>query len=979
MKSLESTITYIYSRRWWNNFPFFLALITIAFLFWSASQAVAFPHDGIRSLHPTGLINELDPSSPAAEKLQVGDIVLFIDGVPMQQAVPIYENKHIGDQAQITIFRNGQALTFSIPLIKPPIREIVNVLIPLFIALVLWATGVSVRSFAPPNDSTTLFFLFCQAVALFLASGSISSMGPTWTSDLFNILFWLIGPISVSFHLHFPQSANIKRQKEFLYGLYGLAVAGSLPYLIWGSRELRTITWYPTLLSASRFFIAVNLLLVVGLLFYAYRHASSPGVRGKIRIVVLGGAISAVPLISLNLLPDALLQQPLIPTAFAFLLLGIIPLTYGYAIFRHRLIEIEKHINRGATFILVYSILGAFYLILYVSLHQFFPETLINESLVNTVLVLVLASVFVPLHRRVQRIVDTVFYGGWYDYRSAITEITQGLEQVTELQILAKTIGERVVKVLRLEDTCVFLRDLDGDFSIIDVAPHDSMTEAASNSFPILPKSSLTYLLKIGAVERNSLRDALAEVELTPEERQLLDTEQVHLWIPIIGHGQVLGLLALGPKFGGDIFSGEDMDILRVVARQTAPLIENIHLVTRLKRHAANLEKRVAERTEELHTAKERVEAILSSVGDGVVVTDLNWNVITINAAFGEQYGYNASEIVGHKIWSFLNVGDDRDVLDDIKRTLEKGSVWSGELITYHKDESPFDIQLTIAPVRDQRNKVMGYVGSQRDITRNKQLDRLKDRLIFDVSHELRTPVTNLNLYIELLENGRPEKRADYLSVLKSESSRLIELIESTLDLSRLDMWKSKKIKFSAVDFNFLTEQVVDAHTPLAESTGLALEFYPGRDIPPIRGEPNQLARLITNLVSNSIRYTLEGRINVYTFREGDLVCLKVQDTGIGIEPEDLPHLFDRFYRGRQVSQSKITGTGLGLAIVKEIVEIHEGEIDVKSHVGEGSVFYVRLPIDPTESLQDNLIYKVVKMNSESFSRPRDKENLRSN
>ena len=574
-------------------------------------------------------------------------------------------------------------------------------------------------------------------------------------------------------------------------------------------------------------------------------------------------------------------------------------------------------------------------------------------------LVLALATVFVPLHRRVQRIVDTVFYGGWDDYRSAITEITQGMEQITELETLASTIGERLVKVLRLEDTCVFLRDLDGDFSIIDVAPHDALIFRDTPPFPVLPKNSLTYLLKMGAVERNTLREALSEVELTPEERQLLNTEQVHLWIPIIGHGQVLGLLALGPKFGGDIFSGEDMDILRVVARQIAPLIENIHLVTRLKRHAANLEKRVAERTEELHTAKERVEAILSSVGDGVVVTDLNWNVITVNAAFEEQYGYGAAEILGQEIWSFFNV-DDNEILEEIQKTLKKGSVWSGELINHRKDGSPLDVQLAIAPVRDQKENVMGYVGSQRDITRNKQLDRLKDRLIFDVSHELRTPVTNLNLYVELLESGRQEKRADYISVLKSESHRLIDLIESILDLSRLDMWKSKKMKFSSVDLNFVVEQVVDAYQPLAESGGLALRFMPDPNLPAIRGEPNQLARLITNLLSNSIRYTLEGEIELTTCAAQGQVCLKVCDTGIGIESEDIPHLFDRFYRGRQVSQSKIAGTGLGLAIAKEIVEIHEGRVEVKSQVGKGTEFSVFLPVIPDAATQEAEEHKSV-------------------
>ena len=131
-------------------------------------------------------------------------------------------------------------------------------------------------------------------------------------------------------------------------------------YLYFLSAPLNIITgpWFGDILAGIEIFLAINLLIVVSLLVYVYRHANSPGVRSKIRIVVLGGALSLMAFVQLSILPDALLHQPIIPYTFAFLLLCIIPLTYGYAIFRHRLIEIEKHINRGATIILVYTLLG---------------------------------------------------------------------------------------------------------------------------------------------------------------------------------------------------------------------------------------------------------------------------------------------------------------------------------------------------------------------------------------------------------------------------------------------------------------------------------------------------------------------------------------------------------------------------------------------------------------------------------------------
>ena len=158
-------------------------------------------------------------------------------------------------------------------------------------------------------------------------------------------------------------------------------------------------------------------------------------------------------------------------------------------------------------------------------------------------------------------------------------------------------------------------------------------------------------------------------------------------------------------------------------------------------------------------------------------------------------------------------------------------------------------------------------------------------------------------------------------------------------------MTPSKKIEFSAVDLNALTSEVIKVHLPLADHAGLALIFDPEKNLNPVRAEPNQLARVITNLMANAIRYTPNGSVCLHTFRDNGRVCLQVQDTGMGIDREDIPHLFERFYRGQKVRQSPIPGTGLGLAISKEIIDLHDGELEVESEPGKGSTFSVWLPV----------------------------------
>ncbi len=934
------------SQRWLIIYPYLLALAVVVFIGWSVSRVLAYPDDGISGTQVSGLITQIDPNSPVYGILQAGDLIVSVDGVPTQQALPFYPKKHAGDEVQIVINRGGQLLPVTIHLINPPLEKILEWLVPLIVALIFCLVGLGIQTFAPISRETQLFFLFSQASALSLCTGQISNMVPSWDSTIFGYLLWLIGPLAVHFHLHFPQRTSLRGQRFFIPILYSIAVLGGLPYLIISPSILYASSWYSQYRAAKLLFLVINLLMVVALLVHAYRFATTPGVRGKIRIVVLGGVLSALPLVTLTLVPDILLQETVMPYPLAIFMMSILPLTYGYAIFRHRLIEIEKHINRGATFILVYSLLGSFYMVLYFTLHHFLKWTTEQEPLVNTLLVVVLASLLIPLSRRMQQIVDTVFYGGWYDYRSAITQITQGLEQVTDLKVLARVISERLVSTLRLQETCVFLRDINGDFSVIEVEPKPKNAAASSLPYPTLPRSSLKYLLNMGdAIERTALLKQLSEVIITPEEHQLLNSEQVYLWVPVIGRGQVEGLLALGPKFGGDIFSDEDVDILRVVSRQIGPIMENIHLLTQLRQHAAQLEQRVAERTAELHDAKERVEAILAGVGDGVFVTDLQSRILTVNAAFKGMSGYDSSELVGHPIDTLLPVDNDPKQVADMRSTLLNGEVWSGELIMQRKTGSLFDIQLTMAPVRDQSGKIVGYVGSQRDITRQRDLDRLKDHFISDVSHELRTPATNLGLYLELLERATPEKRIEYQSVLMGQSRLLMTLIDDILDLSRLTIGKSKKIEMTAVNLNLLAEQVVTAHLPLAEVSELELVFDPCPELSLVSGEQNQLARMITNLVSNAIRYTPQGQVCVRTFESNGQVCLEVKDSGIGIDPEDQPHLFERFYRGRQVRQSKIHGTGLGLAIVKEIVDMHGGCVTIQSVLGKGSTFQTWLPI----------------------------------
>ena len=227
------------------------------------------------------------------------------------------------------------------------------------------------------------------------------------------------------------------------------------------------------------------------------------------------------------------------------------------------------------------------------------------------------------------------------------------------------------------------------------------------------------------------------------------------------------------------------------------------------------------------------------------------------------------------------------------------------------------------------------------------ELDRLKDEFLSNVSHEFRTPLANLKLYLELLARGRPEKREVYRQTLQRETFRLQTLIEDLLDLSQLDS-KAASFHFELTNINYLTVELIQDRSALAAERGLLFDCHLAADLPMTNIDPRRFTQVMSNLTMNAINYTpAGGTITLTTAIEqednSDWVAFMVQDTGRGISPQEIPHLFERFYRGAASHTSAAHGTGLGLAICKQIVEYMGGHITVESEPGVGTAFRVWL------------------------------------
>ena len=241
---------------------------------------------------------------------------------------------------------------------------------------------------------------------------------------------------------------------------------------------------------------------------------------------------------------------------------------------------------------------------------------------------------------------------------------------------------------------------------------------------------------------------------------------------------------------------------------------------------------------------------------------------------------------------------------------------------------------------------------------RLKELDRLKSKFVSNVTHELRTPVSNLKLYMSLLQRGNLERRPHYEAMLRDSVDRLGQLIEDILSLSRLEIARYQPSEFAPTDLNAIVRQVVAQYQPQAEAAGLQLLIDTDPDLPLIAGNFNQLSQLITNLVVNGLHFTRQGYVRIKTLQPADpaYVALVVEDTGVGILPDDLPHVCERFYRGNHRQVEDIPGTGLGLAIVQEIVTIHRGTLSIASEVDVGTRVEVLLPVEHPDSSQLDIL-----------------------
>jgi signal transduction histidine kinase len=496
---------------------------------------------------------------------------------------------------------------------------------------------------------------------------------------------------------------------------------------------------------------------------------------------------------------------------------------------------------------------------------------------------------------------------------SVLPEIGRELSAILDINELADVVLRRAVEALGAMVGHVVILNRKNP---LHKEYHLDTTDASNFDFQLPPLNEFLETIR-------DTRQGLILEDTTKDPRwQVLpdDPTRSVIMIPMFGRLDLIGLLILTHE-ETEYFNLEHQLLFQAIASQAAIAIENAQLYEVL-----------------LHE-QQRSAAVLEGAADAILMFDADGCLSLLNPAAEKLFtDYEA------KLGLPLARGCGYDVLiEHLEETYTSGKPKTEE-ITW-PDQRVFIALFT--PVEKG-----GCVVLLHDISHFKTLERVKNEFISTASHDLKNPIMTISGFSQLIPKIGPldQKQLEFVEHIQSAAEHMQELVQNLLDLAKMDM--GVELRQETIDVNALIAEIMDEFQPQAEAKGQALRLEKTNDQPKVQGDALQLRQALRNLVGNAIKYTpAAGSVNLSVETDDAVITICVKDTGYGIPADDLPFIFDRFYRVRNEAVKDIEGNGLGLAIVKSIIEKHGGQISVESEPGKGSCFSVSLPLMQSEQL----------------------------
>ncbi len=540
---------------------------------------------------------------------------------------------------------------------------------------------------------------------------------------------------------------------------------------------------------------------------------------------------------------------------------------------------------------------------------------------------------------------------------NSLYHATSFLLSASNLTELGQQIAQAVIEEFALADCGVLLID------------HDSNTInrlARAGNYGVQTLAPL-YLNGLGLVPEAIRQGTIIYVpDVTLDQRYAPNVPQTHseLVIPLHGREQIIGVLDL-QSAEINAFSERDQRILATFAKRAASALDNVMLYETLRQYAIDREQQVINRTQELHSAKERVETILNSTSDAISLMSADGRIDQSNQAFYDLFGYYYDEEFNWPLTRLVAQAQQDTLAAALQSALEQRQSQRLEATAIRKDGSPFEADLVISPVhkRSDDDDAWGLVCSLRDISQRKQVERelrsalarerelheLKTRFVSTASHEFRTPLATIMATLGLLRNYGDRmdeaKKLQQFEKIDNQIHYMTDLMDGVLTLGRMDAGKHP-VKLEPLALDQLCAELVEEfqatmpqHPVINTCTG---------DPQPMTADHKLMREIIINLLTNAAKYSPPtSKIYLDLQYQPDQITVKVRDNGIGIPVSDQQHLFEAFHRAENVGTAP--GTGLGLTIVKNAVDAHHGTIQFESQVNQGTTFTVIFPLHQEE------------------------------
>jgi two-component system, NtrC family, sensor kinase len=920
-----------------------LTLLTVAAVVFAGfnfriEHQSAVPDDGAWWMERRGRLvaDRLEPNGPAERAgVRRGDEVVSINGREVGTAAAVTHRLYdsgVWSKATYSLIRGSVPLDVEVVLV-PADRSMNDWL--RVIALIYLGIGLYVLLRRWTAVGSTHFYIFCLVSFVFYAlhyTGKFNAFD--WIVLWANEVAWLLQPaLFLHYVLTFPERREFVRKHGWsipLLYLPGAVLLGiqilALEYLQASASllfDLNRVHWaYLTI-----FFVSA-----ASVLWRNYRQATTPILRQQLKWITRGTILAITPFTLFYVLPYVLGVMPSPTMKVSVLSLGLLPLTFGYAIFRYRLMDVDLIFKRGMAYTLAAAaIVGAYFAGVAAIAELVHTRVPSSGTYGLIVAVVVTALLFDPVRKWIQEKLDQFFYRTRYDYRRTLIEFGRELSSETDLDKMLSSLVDRLAGTLLVDRIAIFLGN------------SDSSRFELSKSFGIAHVTGLD----LSFLAKPRIEDAAGHIffentHQLPREngpaQEAIGRLDLNYYIPCHARQKTIAILGLGKTMKGDFLSSEDVELLEALAGYIGIAIQNGRLY-------ASLEQKV----NEYERLKDFNENIVESINVGVMAVDLQDRIESWNSQMEVMYAQPRWQVVGRSLSEVFPAGFAEEFYR-VRQNPGIHNLYKFRLATPTGESRV--VNVAIAPLVTRKFNVVGRLVIVDDITERIELevqltqaDKLSSigLLAAGVAHEVNTPLAVISSYTQMLAKqlqSDPQK-AGLLEKITRQTFRASEIVNNLLNFSRTTGSELTEVNLNKVIADTLA--LLDHQFKVAH---IQVEPELHENLPLIQGNAGRLQQVFLNLFLNAKDAMSKGGVlNVATLN-GECVSVRVSDTGSGIAQENIQRIYDPFFTTKtSPADGQSRGTGLGLSVTYGIIQEHAGSIRVESRPGEGTTFTLDFPL----------------------------------